>query len=70
MDFERSDRFDTEEKWDKVNHETLLRECTDEQITMMILYKATVRTTRYLYRRHIPAIITDWAKELPNGSPA
>jgi hypothetical protein len=64
MEFERQDRFDPDAPWEMIDHLTLLREMTDEQITMMIFYKAIVRTHSYLYRRYIPAVITDWAKEL------
>jgi len=60
MEFERCDKFEID-AWEIINHETLLREVTDEQITMMIFYKATVRTGLYLYRRHIPEFIKDWA---------
>lgn len=59
--FERSPKFNPGE-WEPVDHETLLRECTDEQITMMLLYVATVRTPQYLYRKVVPAVIKDWAK--------
>lgn len=62
MEFEMSDRFADTEDWEMVTHEKLLRECSDEQITMMIFYKATVRTTLYLVRRRIPENIPDWAK--------
>lgn len=61
MNFECSERCGTGE-WTTIDHETLLRECTDEQITMMIFYKATIRTAKKLYRRVIPEVIPDWAK--------
>jgi hypothetical protein len=68
MEFERSDRFEPDLDWEVVDHDTLLRELTDEQITMMIFYKATIRTHTHLYRRIIPAEIKDWATILRNMS--
>lgn len=60
--FERSPKANPDAGWEAVNHETLLRELTDEQITMMIFYVATIRTPQYLYRKVVPSVIKDWAK--------
>ncbi len=60
MNFEKCLRCSSE--WQLINEETLRRETTSEQREMMIFHKATVRTATALYRRHIPAVIKDWAK--------
>lgn len=62
MDFERCSRYGLDE-WAIIDTDTLLKEVSNEQIDMMIFFKATVRLGDYQYRRHIPANIIDWAKQ-------
>jgi len=60
INFERSDRFEPQLGWILIDHETLLRDLSDEQIVMIIFHKAVIRTNLWLYRKHIPDNIRDW----------
>lgn len=60
MIFEKCSRCSN--TWQLIDEATLRRETTSEQRHLMICHKATIRTATAKYRRHIPAVIIDWAK--------
>ena len=52
----------TPDEWQPIDTDTLQREMSNDQIDMMIWFKAVIRTATAKYRRHIPEVIKDWSK--------
>lgn len=48
-------------EWFFVEPEVVVSEVSNEQMDMMIWFKATIRIGACQYRRYIPTVIRDWA---------
>jgi len=64
MEFEKCNKgLDCgDDDWFDISIDALKRECTEKEINLMVLQRATIRKGDFRYRRKFPPIIKDWAK--------